>query len=212
MDHGFDIDLQWWQSELDTAGFQSKTKLAQGGPENSLVLRRDLFKMADEVRNESASVEDFAFMVLVWGSGPSRRNNRARIRTIIGAQPRALKAALDLSLEDRMASFKAFRNKGRNLFPFLGPSFFSKLMYFYGAGDPSHGAPIVDLRVLRALSRTEAGKGIYVGFNYGPQTYARACTIMEDISSAALTSKQAGLKDCSPDVVERWAFEAGKPA
>jgi hypothetical protein len=210
LDHEFKLQTKWWKEELATAGWESHGKLAADGPSDVKISRSDLFAMATGVHNSEAHVEDFAFNVLLWGSGESRRNNRARIHSIVDKNAGAeLMQALELSRSDAMASFNAFKPKRRNAFKFLGPAFFTKLMYFYGTGSPEHKPLIVDLRVLRSLSRTTAGKGIYVGHNYGVNTYAKAMAALENIADSARTTGDEELAACTPDLVERWAFDRG---
>ncbi|MDQ0276526.1 hypothetical protein QO003_000829 [Arthrobacter silviterrae] len=210
LEHGFTFNTQWWKEELAAANWKSEGKLAADAPAEVNVSRSDLFDMASAVHNGTVSPEDFAFNVLLWGSGESRRNNRARIKSIVEAKGgEDLKQALDLSRSDVLASFDAFKPRGRNRFRYLGPAFFTKLMYFYGSGSPEHKPLIVDLRVLRTLSRTEAGNGIYVGHNYGVTTYTKALAVMEHLSDVARAEGGADLAGCTPDLVERWAFDQG---
>ncbi|MET4004804.1 hypothetical protein ABIB48_003549 [Arthrobacter sp. UYCu511] len=208
--HGFTLKTKWWKEQLASVNWESQGKLAVDAPLSVEISRGDLFGMAAGVHNGEVLVEDFAFNVLLWGSGESRRNNRARIQSIVASNAGTdLKRALDISRSDPLASFNAFKPKGRNRFQYLGPAFFTKLMYFYGAGSPEHKPLIVDLRVLRTLSRTEAGNGIYVGHNYGVNTYTKATAAMEHISDAACATGNADLDLCTPELVERWAFDQG---
>lgn len=206
----FTPKTQWWKDELAAAGWDSQGKLAADAPASVEVSRSDLFSVAAGVHDGVVRPEDFAFNVLLWGSGESRRNNRARIRSIVeSGGGECLKSALELSRSDAEASFNAFKPRGRNRFKYLGPAFFTKLMYFYGAGSLEHKPLIVDLRVLRTLSRTEAGNGLYVGHNYGVKTYKKALAALEQLADVARNSGGPELSECTPDLVERWAFDHG---
>ncbi|ABK02373.1 hypothetical protein Arth_0976 [Arthrobacter sp. FB24] len=207
LNHGFDLGTAWWKIELRKAAWTPSGPLAEP-TESVRIDRRRLFGMASEIHTGDIDPVDFTLSVVLWGSGSSRRNNRARIQSIVDVEGRvALRQALELASTDAEASFAAFRTNGRNAFAYLGPAFFTKLMYFAGAGSKSHDAYIVDHRVLQTLSRTPAGAGLRAIHNYGPNTYRRACSALEVIASAARVSGCPELADCTGDLVERWAFD-----
>jgi hypothetical protein len=207
LNHGFNLGTAWWKAELRHAAWTPSGPLAD--PIDTVRIdRQRLFGMASEIRSGDIDPVDFALSVILWGSGSSRRNNRARIHSIVDFQGRlALGQALELASTDADASFAAFRTNGRNTFAYLGPAFFTKLMHFAGAGNRAHGAYIVDFRVLRTLSQTSAGAGLQAIHNYGPSTYRQACSALEAIASVARESGYPELVDSTGDLVERWAFD-----
>lgn len=208
LNHGFDLATAWWKSEL------GKVDWAPSGPiavptERVRIDRQRLFQMASEVQTGDVDPVDFTLSVILWGSGSSRRNNRARIQSIVNVEGRlVLTKALDLATTDAEASFATFRPNRRNALAYVGPAFFTKLMYFVGAGNQSHNAYIVDHRVLRTLSRTAEGAGLRAIHNYGPSTYRQACAALEEIASTARVSGYPELANCTGDLVERWAFDS----
>lgn len=212
LNHGFNLRTVWWKIELGKVAWTASGPLAEP-TESVRIDRQRLFGMASEIHTGDIDPVDFTMSVILWGSGNSRRNNRARIQSIVAVEGRvALARALELASTDAEASFAVFQSNGRNAFAYLGPAFFTKLMYFAGAGSTSHDAYIVDHRVLQTLSRTAAGAGLRASHNYGPSTYRKACSALEAIASAARVSGYPELADCTGDLVERWAFDvAGAP-
>ncbi len=94
-----------------------------------------------------------------------------------------------------------------NAFKFLGPAFFTKVLYFAGAGRTTHPCLIVDDRVLSTL-RASAGKDdkrFNYRFGYPVSTYESAVGLMAEWANAA--SSELG-RDVAADEVERWAFVA----
>jgi hypothetical protein len=212
LSHGFSLATPWWKGELEKASWTPSGPIAE--PTDIVRIdRHRLFEIASEVQTGGLDPVDFALSVILWGSGSSRRNNRARIRSIVDSDGRSvLRNALDLATTDPEASFATFQPKRRNALAYVGPAFFTKIMYFAGAGNESHNAYIVDHRVLRTLSRTDAGTGLRAIHNYGPSTYRQARSALEEIAAAARLSEYPELANCTGDLVERWAFDvAGRP-
>ncbi|VXC23978.1 hypothetical protein ARTHRO9AX_220322 [Arthrobacter sp. 9AX] len=88
-----------------------------------------------------------------------------------------------------------------------GPNFFTKYLYFSGAGALDHPALIVDARVLVTLF--EATKNPVFkprSTSYPVTTYLAACDVMESWAEQLSSSERV----VGADEVERWAFHAGK--
>ncbi|AMM31940.1 hypothetical protein SA2016_1260 [Sinomonas atrocyanea] len=206
LNQGFELGTSWWRDELRRAGMEVLPPL--GGDSTSIYLdRRTLFALASEVIDGSRDPRDFTFHVLLWGSGTTRRNNRGRIDSLIAPTTSpALLDALQAAQTSPSTAFDAFRSRGRNTFAYLGPAYFTKLMYFAGQGRPTHPALIVDRRVLATLAGTEPGSGLSTAANYPRETYLRACSALEAIAASARDSGHPELTGCTADLVERWAF------
>jgi hypothetical protein len=69
LNQGFDLATPWWRRELEKFGFEVQPPLG-GGQESVRIDRRTLFGLASEVFNDERDPRDFAFHVLLWGSGP----------------------------------------------------------------------------------------------------------------------------------------------
>ncbi|WP_433876231.1 hypothetical protein [Sinomonas atrocyanea] len=207
LNQGFELDAAWWRRELGQAGLDVQPPL--GGSTTTIYLdRQALFAQASEVFDGTRGPRDFALHVLLWGSGTTRRNNRRRIDSLTASTAsEVLSEAFEAASRNPSVAFDAFRSRGRNTFPYLGPAYFTKLMYFAGEGDPDHPSLIVDRRVLMTLSQTELGAGLSAGANYRCETYLRACSVMEELAASARRSGESALSECTPDLVERWAFE-----
>ena len=97
---------------------------------------------------------------LAWGSGPFLRLNRQRIRalgTLWNERGRpgigALRHSLRLAAEDPMAAYASMCPGGAARLMHLGPAFFTKVLYFAGAGATDHPSPILDRNVATALNK-----------------------------------------------------------
>lgn len=203
----FKIDTGWWRTELTKAGWELQGKFAVPGV--VAIGRRDLFALAPSAYASSDEVLSFVFHVLFWGSGDSRRHNKKRIAAVLATEGLSrLRRWLELPSDDLEGQFRTFQNRG-NLIGHLGPAFFSKLMYFAGGGTPEHRALIIDNRVLRTLSKTQAGQHLPVTHDYGLSTYLAACCVLEELAVSARNSADPQLAGVTADLVEFWAFGLG---
>lgn len=195
------ISQQWWSAHLAEAGF---TSIASKFTTAS-ICRQDLFSSAPRDLSNRELVLEFAFRVIAWGSGTSPRNNIRRLGSLrnLQAQEQLLRG-LELASVGDFESFHMFQSKGRNNIPFLGPAFFSKIMYFAGSGQSQHPLLIIDQRVLNTLKDTSYAGSLKKVANFGPNTYFNACNALLDI---AQTAQAEGVTHCTPDLVEFWAFK-----
>jgi len=72
---------------------------------------------------------------LAWGSGSKLRQNTRRLVNIAADVPRAeklLTTAAETSRHDPRGAYAVLRPGVRNAIPSLGPSFFTKFLYFAG--------------------------------------------------------------------------------
>lgn len=91
-------------------------------------------------------------------------------------------------------------------FKFLGPAFFTKVLYFAGGGNPAHPCIIVDDRVLATLRAASGPKDKRFNYRYGypVSTYESAVNLMQEWASTAAADLG---REVAADEVERWAFE-----
>lgn len=206
--HGFKLNLQYWNSRIDhlpgapICGIEGETGRGR-------ISRGSLFAMADAACEDESNDAAYALLwnTLAWGTGSSHRNTKQRIASVerdVSGIGSALRRAASLSRSDPEAAFGTLQ-PNRPLIKSLGPNFFTKYLYFAGAGNPMHRCLIVDKRVLATLSRyTEEPLTPKYGSGYGYKTYSAAVKLMVDWAEQLSTEeRQVGY-----DEIERWAFGA----
>lgn len=159
---GFDeseLRLEWWNDELKQAGLGSfLVSTDPNGSGAQRLTRGEIFQLAaGPTLAADEAILNLLWHVLAWGSGTSRRNNRARIKAF--ADPGS--AAANLALLRTAATharagvvavaYSCLIRRGGGMIPGLGPAFFTKFLYFVGAGNPSHTCLILDARVASSL-------------------------------------------------------------
>jgi hypothetical protein len=87
------------------------------------------------------------------------------------------------------------------------PAFFTKYLYFAGAGDPRHPCVILDSRVAAALVRI-GWTSLHTKGGWPAITYSRYLDLLGRWSSELGSGRQDG----SPrlDLLERWLFDTGR--
>ena len=201
------IRPQWWQRNLRAYGLES---IGSRFTETELS-RSDLFRLAPAAQRTTEELLEFVFKVIAWGSGTRPRNNLRRISNICASESQEiLKEGIRRAAQEDWDSFDVFRSSHKNLIPFLGPAFFTKIMYFSGSGNPTHPLLIVDQRVMRTLKLTEYASRFTRSANYDSDTYAEICNALTEISNNV---QRQTAQDCTPDLIELWAFlRNGQPA
>lgn len=158
--HGFDLSLTWWNAALTQCGVPGTP--ATGERESQVVSegvafvsRNHLFRLAAEGRDDEAVLR-LLWHALLWGSGVSKRNNRVRLTSVAAGVPRAaalLRESATLAAKSPERAYAVLRPRGRSAIEGLGPAFFTKFLYFAGAGAVTHPSVILDARVEDALRR-----------------------------------------------------------
>lgn len=191
-----ELRLSWWNAELARVGLGSESVTVDPNNTGAKRLTRGaLFHLAKCLSDsaDDADILRFLWHVLIWGSGTSRRNNRERIVSFTTADSAAsnvelLRTALRHAQAGTVAeSYSGLIRRGGGEIPGLGPAFFTKLLYFAGAGDPSHPCLILDARVAASLHaagwttlpRSKRGAGWSFGANWYTATYVAYCTLLE---------------------------------
>ncbi|POH73455.1 8-oxoguanine DNA glycosylase OGG fold protein [Arthrobacter glacialis] len=206
--HGFDLNLKYWNSHIGHLPGVPVRGIG-GDTERGRVSRGSLFAMADPACEDESYEAAYALLwhTLAWGTGSSHRNTKQGIASVeqdVSGIGSALRLAASLSRTDPEADFRTLQ-PNRPLIKSLGPNFFTKYLYFAGAGNPEHRCLIVDNRVLATLSRyTEEPLTPKHGSGYGYKTYSTAIELMVDwATQLSTTDRQVGF-----DEIERWAFAA----
>ncbi|GAA4688904.1 hypothetical protein APR04_002985 [Promicromonospora umidemergens] len=190
LDHGpaaANLALPWWNRTLTDAGLGRFVVTADpNGTAEVQLTRGSLFKLADTVGPDA---DDDAYLnllwhVLAWGSGPRIRNNRRRIAAFIDpADARTNVALLRQSVEHARSgntadSYRALVRPGRASIPYLGPSFFTKYLYFAGNGAASHPCVILDARVATRLHHAGWRSLPPRRMNWYTDTYVAYCELL----------------------------------
>lgn len=199
------VNSAWWEARLDPRSLALHSPVWPGGE----IRRSDLFALAENQEDEYWA-ERLLWNTLAWGTGRRARNNGQRIKSVTG-NPEARKILQDAALASRDEpddAFECFKTgHGRNTFPYLGPAFFTKYMYFAGAGRPSHSSVIVDQYVLKTLHQETGSADFVARFNYGRRVYRSAIGVLSEWAAAA--SEQLDRK-VELDEIEYWAFLRGR--
>jgi hypothetical protein len=142
--------------------------------------RGDVFAAAEGATEDDQNAVRLVLHALAWGSGPFLRLNRQRIRalgTLWNERGRpgigALRHSLRLAAEDPMAAYASMCPGGAARLMHLGPAFFTKVLYFAGAGATDHPSPILDRNVATALNRRCGWTSLGTDTGWPPATYLR---------------------------------------
>jgi len=212
--HGFNLALSWWNAALTKYGLP-------GGPVTgerdgvvvsdgvAFVSRGYLFRLANSGRGEEAVLR-LLWHALLWGSGESRRNNRLRMKSVaadVTGAAAALRASAVLAVVDPQRAYEALRPRGRTVIKGLGPAFFTKFLYFAGAGAVTHPSSILDARVADALQHRCGWTPPSIGGEWSASTYGSYCRLLGRWADEA--SEQLG-RAVGVDELELWLFDAGE--
>ncbi|MFF1254955.1 hypothetical protein ACFVYC_21005 [Pseudarthrobacter sp. NPDC058329] len=209
--HGFKLNIGKWNGMA--AQLPGTPLLGEdGGTEIGLISRGGLFGLAAAAREDESGVAalHLFWQSLAWGTGTNHRNTPGRIASINAAPIRAaslLRNAAQLAVHDPKAAFLLLQPGRYPALKSWGPNFFTKYLYFAGAGAVGHPSLIVDARVLATLFK-ETGKPVFQprSTNYPVGTYLAAIEVMK-AWAAELSSAE---RTVGADEVERWAFGAGE--
>lgn len=124
------------------------------------ISRGQLFALAEEAKDSADKTLDLLWNTLAWGDGFAMYNNRVSFPYLVeavaadpGKAAEGLMRAAGLAGDDPVAAFHTLHG-GQWKIPKFGPSFFSKFLYFSGAGAPRHPSLIVDKFVIAELRRS----------------------------------------------------------
>ncbi|MFI1097357.1 hypothetical protein [Streptomyces sp. NPDC020917] len=208
--HEVAVPAGWWNAAL------AQHKLP-GGPVvgrtdhhgATMISRGQLFGLASDVDLASEhEVLCLLWHVLAWGSGFKLRNNHKRLTGIakdFTAAVATLREAARLARIDPEASYAQFHRATGTPIPHLGPAFFTKYLYFAGAGLLAHPCAILDSRVAHTLHTRCGWSSLRSGGNWPAHTYQRYCALLA--RWAAEERARAG-REVGLDEIERWLFSA----
>lgn len=204
LDHGLTrsgIAHEWWTSREIEIRFPSNV----GGKER--LTRRDLFELGQKA-DSGDEILDFVWHVLAWGSGRRNRNNLKRI-TSCTDQIDLLREAIEAARAGDARAAYSTLVRGRAI-PYLGPAFFTKILYFAsGSDDPR--CLILDARVARSLYRL--GWSIsptYPSRNFSYRWYTDTCESYCETLTEWAAERASASGPLRADVLERLLFERGR--
>jgi hypothetical protein len=138
-----------WAPEKWKAVFAASPKtidrLRERCHEPDAITRRDLFNISSEIVNDRNSAIDLFVGCMIWGApkGNRFRGGMKSVRNMLSDRRleeklnRALETVNDADLGP-VGAFVGFSRQGENQVPYLGPSFFTKFLYFGGYYRTSH--------------------------------------------------------------------------
>ncbi len=186
-EHRIAIRQDWWYRAI------TSRKLPGTPPTTPSLTRADVWA-------PGADVFTLLWRTLAWGSGRYLRQNSRRLDSIqadpSGVEEILTEAATWAGREPARA-FAAFRPDRRNRIAGLGPSFFTKFLYFAGGGAPGHPSLILDRVVATALHDSCGWTSLHRTGPWPPETYGRYC---------ALLGRWARDVDCAPGELEIALF------
>lgn len=180
-------DPDFWPTQLD--------KCLVGTHGRLVVTRANVFDICRDMPDELAVIRGFV-AACVWGAGTGAQSIHRRIK-IFTANPGEVGPRLASALEIQqsegpVAAYAALQ--GRLKLKFLGPAFFTKLLYFAGYDNPTG-----DLRPL-ILDRFVA-RGLQAGWPTAGWSSTQYSEYLRHAHKWA---------DKDPDTVELLLFRAGK--
>ncbi|MEU0815204.1 hypothetical protein [Streptomyces mirabilis] len=186
-------DTTWWPTVLDECPHVDRWPRVD---------RRTVFGIAS--RADSAEGRRHLLVAaLVWGTGTKAQSVNRRARIFEHSSPTGIDAQLGEALDvlrerGAAAAYRAFNNDQR--VPYLGPAFFTKVLYFAGhdSAAESQRPVILDSVVSRALKATDAVDASWPGNGWttdhyrlyldGVHEYAQTRGVLPDQVEAALFS------------------------
>ncbi|WP_372666191.1 8-oxoguanine DNA glycosylase OGG fold protein [Amycolatopsis kentuckyensis] len=186
-EHRITVRQDWWYRAITS-------RQLPGTPPATPTLTRA------EVWEAGTDVFTLLWRTLAWGSGHHLRQNSRRLDSI-EADPsgveKILTEAAGRAGRDPERAFAAFRPDRHNRIPGLGPSFFTKFLYFAGGGASDHPSLILDRVVATALRNRCGWTSLHRIGPWPPETYGRYCTLL---------GRWAKDLDCAPDELELALF------
>jgi 8-oxoguanine DNA glycosylase-like protein len=190
-DHIIPIREQWWRNAISARGLPGTP------PTGPTLTRAEVWAPTDDVFT-------LLWRTLAWGSGRYLRQNARRLDSIAADVPRAeslLAQAIDESQRNPARAYAVLRPGRRTEIRSLGPSFFTKFLYFAGGGAAGHPCLILDRVVATALRDRCGWTSLDRTGPWTAGTYQRYCDLL---------ARWAQDNHCAPDELERTLF-GGEP-
>ena len=170
-----------------------------------------MFQLAGPLTTGRANDDEVLSLLwhaLAWGSGSKLRQNRRRLDSFVGPRAKAnvdlLRSAAELSQSSPGVAYGSLIRHGGEVIGGLGPSFFTKFLYFAGAGSLRHPCAILDARVATTLN-VLGWKSLRPGWsNWYTVTYQSYCDLLR--RWADHESERLG-HTVGIDEIERYLFD-----
>lgn len=209
--HGFMLKIGKWNEMV--AGLPGTPLVGEdGGTDLGFVSRGGLFRLAGPAMDDESGVGalHLFWQSLAWGTGNGHRNTPGRIASVTAAPMRAgrlLRDAARLAVNNPESAFLLLQPGRCPALKSWGPNFFTKFLYFAGAGAVDHPSVIVDARVL-ATVLAETGNPVFRprSTNYAVDTYLEAHDTLKTWAKELSTPDRV----VGADEAERWAFDEGR--
>lgn len=188
------VDLQWWDDSVAAFGVPGGPLQREGVGGGRIELSRGQVFAAAADLSEPAAVWRLLWLSMAWGTGSRRRQVHRRMRAAAADPHRyveALTNAAELSRTDPEKAYALLYPGDRTLIPFLGPAFFTKFLYFAGAGAPTHPSLILDSRVATALHRA-GWTSLGTRGGWPAQTYRRYTELLGRWAAGRTSSRSTG--------------------
>lgn len=214
LEHGYastNRALPWWKLQLESNGMGSIELTPDPVDRGSeFVIRRDLLLLGTSpgILAKDDELLRLLWHVVWWGSGAKHSRVSPKISAFADPHNREhhfalLKEAVGLARDGQLSdAHKVLHSHGRATVPQLGPSYFTKFLYFVTGGEP---ALILDKRAVRSLRELRCpllGK-VRIWSAEGYQEYCQT------LATWAVEISEDGTA-CQPDELERALFE-GRP-
>lgn len=211
LSHGYESTnaaLPWWRGQLRVNGMGfvdlSPDPTGRGA---SYVTRRDLFQFAEQpgLLESDDGVLRFLWHVVWWGSGKKHSRVALKIRSFADPATRAthltlLRRATEFAQAGKIAdAYGTLQNGGKAAIPQLGPSYFTKFLYFSTGGQTAF---VIDKRTVDSLDALRCPSAP-IRTPWTAQEYATYCSTL----SAWADELSAAGTPCQPDELERALFE-----
>jgi hypothetical protein len=219
-DHWITVEYaQWWDDQITQAGLRGGPLKARQRADGKVGLsRRDVFGLAKPLTSRKKASEEAVLALLwntlAWGSRAKHLAGK-RIRGVAinpGRAATALREAIALASSDPMGAYSVLyphtagvrgpRKSRQPAIPALGPAFFTKVLYFAGAGNIDHPCVILDKRVAAAIRRHCHWRSLG-DISWSPETYQRYVDLLGRWADEA--SAQLGHR-VGRDEFERFLF------
>ena len=217
-EHGIGVDTKWWNAALRERRLSGGPMLGSDPandrqPRISLT-RGAVFELARPVAQGDPTDEEVLRLLwhaLAWGSGGRYRQDHTRMdafRETTGGSENIdlLRRAAAAAQTDPRDAYGLLIRRGGGVIDGLGPSFFTKFLYFAGAGEVGHPCAILDARVATALHRGGWGNLPAGWSNWYTDTYVSYCELLTRWAreEGRRLDRHVGI-----DEIERGLFDAG---
>ncbi len=209
------VDPSWWKQRISAADLPGAVLMT--GPRSDtdarpVITRSQVFEVARRVSagdDSDEAVLSLLWHSLAWGSGLRYRQNERRINAMRSdGAVKLLRSAAAESITDAAAAYSMLIRRGGGVIGGLGPSFFTKFLYFAGGGSLDHPCLILDANVARALHDCGWASLPRGWANWYTDTYVSYCELLQRWARELPEHESAPV---APDEIEYALFGRGTP-